>query len=184
MKLAIALAASILAASSAARAAEWTVVPGESALTFAGVQTGEKFTGRFGKFGANISFDPDRLDDAKVAVTVDIASAATGDRQRDTAMPSKEWFDAGSFPQARFESRKVVRTAAGYEATGDLTLRGVTREIHLPFTLEIDGRKARAKGHVDLKRDVFGVGQGDWATGDWVALDVAVDFDLKAERTD
>jgi polyisoprenoid-binding protein YceI len=99
-------------------------------------------------------------------------------------MPAKEWFDASHFPQAQFESRKVSRAANGYEALGDLTLRGVTKEIRLPFTLAIDGRKAQAKGHVDLKRDIFGVGQGEWATGEWVALEVGVDFDLKAERAE
>jgi polyisoprenoid-binding protein YceI len=183
MKTAAAFAALFLA-TSAVHAAEWKLGPGESALTFSGTQAGEKFGGKFGRFDAHVSLDPDKLDEAKIVVTVDVASAATGDRQRDSAMPSKEWFDARNFPQARFESRKVSRAADGYEALGDLTLRGVTKEIRLPFTLAIDGRKAQAKGHVDLKRDVFGVGQGEWATGEWVALDVGVDFDLKAERAD
>lgn len=182
MKFASAVVA-LLLASSSAQAADWKILP-DSALTFSGTQTGEKFIGRFGRFDAAISLDPDQLDTAKIVVTVDVASAATGDKQRDTALPAKEWFDAASFPQAKFESRQVRRTPDGYEAVGDLTLRGVTREIRLPFTLEIDGRKVKARGHVDLKRDVFGVGQGDWASGDWVALEVGVDFGLKAERAD
>ena len=170
-----------LLAAPAARAADWKMLPG-SALTFTGEQAGEKFSGRFSRFDARISLDPEKLVETKIVVTVDVASAATGDRQRDTAMPAKEWFDVAAFPQARFESRQVTRTAAGYDAVGDLTLRGVTKEIHLPFTLAIDGRKAEAKGHVDLRRDIFGVGQGQWASGDWVSFDVGVDFDLKAER--
>jgi polyisoprenoid-binding protein YceI len=174
----------LLLSAGAARAADWNVAHAESALTFSGTQTGEKFAGKFSRFDAHISLDPDKLDEAKIVVTVETASAATGDKQRDAAMPSREWFDAAHLPQARFESRKVSRAANGYEALGDLTLRGVTKEIRLPFTLEIEGRKAQAKGHVDLRRDVFGVGQGDWATGEWVALEVGVDFDLKAERAD
>lgn len=165
------------------QAAEWKLLPG-SALTFSGVQTEQKFTGHFSRFDAKISLDPEKPDEANIVVTVDIASAATGDRQRDAALPSKDWFDAAGFPQATFASRKVTKTAAGYEAVGDLTLRGVSKEIHLPFTLAIDGRKAQASGHVDLRREIFGVGQGEWANGDWVALNVAVDFDLKAERVD
>jgi polyisoprenoid-binding protein YceI len=183
MRVRTVLLALVLSAS-AARAADWKLAPGESALTFSGTQMGEKFAGKFSRFDAQVSLDPDKLDEAKIVVTVEIASVATGDKQRDTAMPSKEWFDAARFPQARFESRKVSRAADGYEALGDLTLRGVIKEIRLPFTLAIDGRKAQAKGHVDLKRDVFGVGQGEWATGEWVALEVGVDFDLKAERMD
>ena len=60
----------------------------------------------------------------------------------------------------------------------------MTKKIHLPFTLAIDGRKAEAKGHADLRRDAFGVGQGQWASDEWVGFNVGVDFDLKAERTD
>nr|WP_252393797.1 YceI family protein [Candidatus Rhodoblastus alkanivorans] len=172
-----------MASASAAQAASWKVLPG-SALTFTGSQAGEKFTGHFGQFDAKISLDPDKLAEASIVVAVDVASAATGDLQRDTALPAKDWFDAAAFPQARFESHQVTRTAAGYEAVGGLTLRGVTKEIHLPFTLAIDGRKAEAKGHLDLNRDLFGVGQGQWTSDEWVALKVGVDFDLKAERTD
>jgi polyisoprenoid-binding protein YceI len=177
------VAAALAAAVSTARAAEWKILPG-SALTFTGEQAGEKFTGHFNRFDAQISLDPQKLAEAKIAVTVDVASAATGDKQRDTALPDKDWFDAAAFPKARFESRQVTRTAKGFEAIGDLTLRGVTREVRLPFTLAIDGRKAEAKGHVDLRRDAFGVGQGQWASDEWVGFDVGVDFDLKAERSD
>jgi polyisoprenoid-binding protein YceI len=70
-----------------------------------------------------------------------------------------------------------------YEATGTLTLRGVTRSLTLPFTLEIDGDRARARGHADLVRTTFGVGQGAWASGQWVGLDVGVDLDLTATRS-
>ena len=101
MKRAIA-AAAFFAAASAAQAAEWKILPG-SALTFAGEQAGEKFTGRFSRFDAKISLDPQNLSEAKIVVTVDVASAATGDKQRDTALPDKDWFDAKTFPQARFE---------------------------------------------------------------------------------
>ena len=176
------LAACALAAPSAS-AADWKLLPG-GALTFTGAQTGAPFTGAFAKFDAAISLDPDALQSAKIVVTIDMASAGSGDKQRDSALPGKDWFDVASFPQAKFESHQVTRKGDGYDAAGDLTIRGVTKAIHLPFTLVIDGRSAHAKGHVDLKRDVFGVGQGEWASGDMVALDVAVDFDLKAERKD
>ncbi|HUO55305.1 MAG TPA: YceI family protein [Rhodoblastus sp.] len=180
----VAFAAALAAfAPGPAGAAQWKILPG-GALTFSGVQAGDKFSGRFSRFDGAISFDPDKLDEAKITIVVDMASAATGDRQRDAALPGSDWFDVAHFPQARFDSRKVVRAGAGYEAVGDLTLRGATREIRLPFTLTIDGAKAQAKGHVGLRREMFGIGQGDWASGEWIDLDVGVDFDIKAERTD
>ena len=52
----------------------------------------------------------------------------------------------------------------------------------LPFTLTIAGDQAHAVGHAKLVRTDFGVGQGTWASGDYVALDVSVDLDIVATR--
>lgn len=181
MRKAFVLACALLATPAAA--ADWILAP-DSSLKFAGIQTGAPFSGRFERFSAQISLDPDKLDQAKIAVEVDIASAATGDKQRDEAMPGKDWFDVAQFPKARFVSTAVRKTDKGFEAEGELSLRGVSKPVKIPFSLTIAGDAAEARGHVDLRRDLFGVGQGEWATGDWVALEVAVDFDLKARRAD
>ncbi|HEY2662058.1 MAG TPA: YceI family protein [Caulobacteraceae bacterium] len=90
--------------------------------------------------------------------------------QRYTAvatLPGKDWFDVAQYPQARFEGT-AIRQKAGdaYEAAGVLTLRGVTRPVTLPFTLDINGAAAQAKGHLDLIRSAFGVGQGAGGRGD------------------
>ncbi|MCW2283892.1 polyisoprenoid-binding protein YceI [Rhodoblastus acidophilus] len=172
-----------LALSGAAQASEWKILPG-SALTFTGTQMGDKFTGAFSRFDAKISLDPDHPEAAKIAVSVDLASAATGDRQRDGALPDKDWFDVAKTPTASFVATEVSRTEKGFVARGDLTLRGVTKKIVLPFTLDINGKTARAKGHADLLRNEFGVGQGDYSSDSWVAFQVGVDVDLVAERAE
>jgi len=174
---------SLLALTAASQAADWKVLD-KSALTFSGAQMGEPFKGAFTRFDAQISLDPDHLESAKIAVSVDLASAATGDRQRDGALPEKDWFDVAKTPTARFVATEVKRTDKGFVATGDLTIRGATQKIALPFTLDLDGRSARARGHVDLMRNAFGVGQGDYATDAWVAFQVGVDVDIFAQRAD
>ncbi len=180
--LRIALVAAALFAASAARAEKWKIDPAQSSLTFAGTQAGEKFTGKFSRFSAAISLDPQNLAAAHIEVTVDVASAVTGDRQRDEALPGKDWFDVKKFPQARFVSKEVRRAGDSYEADGDLTLRGVTKPVRLKFTLRIEGNRAEAKGHAQLMREDFGVGKGEWNSDQWVAFEVGVDFDLKAVR--
>jgi polyisoprenoid-binding protein YceI len=172
------------ATASAADAVPWKLDPGKSRLTFSGTQTGAPFHGTFTRYDATIDFDPDHLEASHIAVTVDLASATTGNTQRDTALPDKDWFNVVQFPQATFESN-AIRSKGGnaYEAVGSITLRGVTKPMTLPFTLEINGASAHAKGHAELMRNTFGVGQGPWATGQWVALEVAVDVDITATRT-
>ena len=130
-----------------------------------------------------MDFDPATPEKGHAVVLIDLASARTGDAQRDEALPQKDWFDVGKSPQARYEATRFVDKGKGnYEAVGTLEIRGTTRDAVLPFHLETAGDQAHAKGHLDLVRTSFGVGQGAWATGQWVALEVGVDVDLKATR--
>ncbi|MBB5519915.1 YceI family protein [Amphiplicatus metriothermophilus] len=167
----------------AAGAHVWTLDPAASRLVFAATQTGERFEGRFEDFSADIAFDPDDPESASIAVTVDLASARTGDRQRDAALPGRDWFHVREHPTARFVSDAVAKTGENaYEARGTLTIRGVSKEVALPFTLTIDGDRAHAEGSLVIDRTDFGVGQGEFATGQWVGLDVDVSFVVEATR--
>ncbi|GLS19964.1 hypothetical protein GCM10007874_29810 [Labrys miyagiensis] len=180
----VALAALLATAAMPASAADWKLDPGKSTLGFSGVQAGAAFQGKFSNYNAVIAFDPDHLETSHISVTVDLASAATGDAQRDTALPGQDWFDTGEFPQAKFDADAIRQTGTGsYEASGKLTLRGVARPFVLPFTLDLDGGAAHAKGHGTLLRNDFGVGQGPWSSGQWVALEVGVDVDIVATRS-
>jgi polyisoprenoid-binding protein YceI len=167
-----------------AAAGEWKLDPSKSTLGFSGTQTGAVFQGKFSSFSTAITFDPDHLETSHIDVTVDLASAVTEDTQRDAALPGKDWSDTSEFPQAQFATDAIRRTGAGsYEASGKLTMRGVTRPFVLPFTLDLDGVAAHAKGHVSLLRNEFGIGQGPWSSGQWVALEVGVDVDIVATRS-
>lgn len=171
------------ALSGVARAATWVADPASSKIGFSGTQVGERFQGSFRRFTATISFDPARPQAGTAEVTIDIASAATGDTQRDGALPQAEWFDAAKFPRATF--RVAGFTPKGgddYVANGTLTIRGITANVTLPFKLAVNGDTAHATGHADLLRTHFGVGQGDWASADYVALEVGVDIDLVAHK--
>ncbi|TAN56733.1 MAG: YceI family protein, partial [Magnetospirillum sp.] len=82
---------------------------------------------------------------------------------------------------ARFEAT-AFRSKGGnaFDAVGSLRIRGVTKPVVLPFTLDITGPTAHAKGRLDLLRTDYGVGQGPWKAADMVALEVAVTIDLVA----
>jgi polyisoprenoid-binding protein YceI len=175
------LLAALQAAALPASASEWSVDPAKSAIKFSGVQVGAPFTGRFERFDAKIAFDAAKPETGRATVLIDLASARTGDVQRDEALPQKDWFDVKAAGQARFEADHFVDKGRGdYEAVGTLTIRGTSLPLTLPFHLSVDGGTAHAVGRVGLIRTDFGVGQGVWATGQWVALDVGVDVDLVA----
>ena len=178
----------VLLAAAPARSTEWTVDPSASRLGFTAGLSGTPFEGRFARWEARVSFDPAQLDQARVEVKVDMASAATGDRQRDEALPEAEWFDVKNHPQAKFEAAKFRATGgAGFEAIGTLTIRGVKQEVALPFTFDHgagDGAAAaRFSGGLTLIRTDFDVGQGAWRSAQWVDKNVTVSFTLTATPT-
>ncbi|KIM00001.1 YceI family protein [Paramagnetospirillum magnetotacticum MS-1] len=167
--------------SNCAAAAEWNVDTGKSRLGFIGSQGGSPFEGKFTRWSAKIDFDPANPASAKVAVEIDMSSAQTGDAQKDQSLPGADWFDAKTFPKARFEASGFKpKGANAFEAPGTLTIRGMGKSVTLPFSLDIKGGLAHAKGRLDLIRTDFGVGQGEWKSGDMVALQVAVVFELEA----
>ncbi|MCJ2034954.1 YceI family protein [Methylobacterium sp. J-068] len=178
-RLVLVTALTILPAS--VRAATWVVDAAKSRIGFSGVQVGAPFQGRFTRFTARIDFDPAAPESGHAVVDVDLASAETGDAQRDAALPQAEWFDTKANARARFEAtRFAAKGGDAYEAVGTLTIRGIRRDAVLPFRLTRNGSSARATGHLDLVRTQFGVGQGPWTSGQWVALEVGVDIDLTA----
>jgi cytochrome b561/polyisoprenoid-binding protein YceI len=163
-------------------AVRWAVQPGSS-VSFATAWSGEAIQGRFGRWTADVVFGPDDLEHSKVTVSIDMASADTGDAQRDQTLPASDWFDTASHPKAVFTAERFERTGEGrYVAKGMLKLRGVSKPLSLPFRLTIDGDSASVRGVTSLDRTAFGVGQGEWTSTDQIPAKVTVRVDLKARR--
>lgn len=170
-------------ATAPAGAVPWTVLPG-STLGFATAWSGEGIRGRFERWSADVVFSPDDLANSKVTVSVDMASARTGDAQRDQTLPAYDWFDTATHAKATFAATRFDKVGEGrYAARGTLTLRGVSRPLSLPFRLTIDGDRATVSGVTTLDRTAFGVGQGEWTKTDQIPAEVTVRVDLKARRT-
>lgn len=162
-------------------AADWTVASGTGTLAFSGTQTGKVFEGHFGKYDGTINFDPAHPGTGHAKITVDMASATTGDSQRDGALPGHDWFDVRAFPTAIFEVKSFkAKGGNAYDAEGTLTIKGVNKPVILSLTIDISGSALHAKGHLQLVRSAFNVGIGPWTTGQWVALEVGVDVDITA----
>lgn len=172
------------AASPAASAepSTWSVSQG-STLGFATSWSGSAIEGRFDRWRADIKFSPEALDKSKVSVSIDLASAVTGDGQRDESLKGSDWFDVASHARATFTAARFEKTGENrYVAHGNLNLRGVSKPLRLPFTLKIEGDKARISGVTSLDRTAFGVGQGEWKSTDQIPAEVKVSVNLTATR--
>lgn len=178
-----AVAACGLAAPARAAPAAWSVDKAASRIGFRSSFGGDAVTGAFTRWDAQILFDPKALAGSKVAVSIDPASAATGDRDHDGALPTADWFDTAHFPRASFTASSFKDLGGGrYLALGVLSIRGVAKPLALPFTLSITGDQARMTSQVSINRSAFGVGRGQFASADTVPLEVGVVISLTAKR--
>ncbi len=91
--------------------------------------------GRFDTFNGNFSYDDKAPEKSTVSVEIDTASVNSNHAERDKHLRSADFLDVAKFPKATFVS-KSVKPKDGGKATivGDLTLRGVTKEVTIEAT--------------------------------------------------
>ena len=95
--------------------------------------------GRFSDVSGTLTVPDDDFERAQLDATIGIASIDTRESQRDGHLKSADFFDAEQHPTMAFKSRRIERSPRDkntYLVTGDLTLRGVTREIALEAVFE------------------------------------------------
>jgi polyisoprenoid-binding protein YceI len=88
--------------------------------------------GDFTKYKAAITGDAKDAPKASLEVTIEVGSINTGVADRDKHLKSPDFFDVANFPTITFKSKKIVKAGkSGLKITGDLTIKGVTKEVVL-----------------------------------------------------
>lgn len=104
--------------------------------------------GRFSDVKGTMEYTPGKIQDAKVTIEVATASVDTDEPKRDEHLRSADFFDVATYPTMKFISKKITDK----KITGDLTIRGVTKEVSFDI---IDGPTGIIK-HPFTGKDVFG----------------------------
>lgn len=117
-------------------AGTWNVDPSHSVVEFSVKHMGiATVKGQFNEFEGSLVVGDDG--DVSASGTVQVASIDTREAQRDDHLRSADFFDAENHPQLTFASKRVTATGDGeFAIVGDLTMRGVTREVELKATVE------------------------------------------------
>jgi polyisoprenoid-binding protein YceI len=177
------LSATPPAAAASPDTSRYALDPARSTLQFTFTQAGAQNKGRFKRFTTALEWSANNPAASRLEVTVDMTSVDTGDQERDDTLRDVDLFAVRKFAQARFAAAQIVKTASGYEAVGKLTIRDITRELHVPFSFrtatEQGANVGYMSGKTSLRRLDYGVGQGDWKATDQVGNDVAVAFELR-----
>jgi len=179
----LALIPTILHASAAA-AADWNGMPAASRLEFVATYQKQQVPGEFHRFNVRLAMEPNNPPASRLEVTVFTQSADMRSTDINRTILKPDWFDAERYPSARFESTGIAAEAENhYLAKGTLTLKGVQREVTVPFTWRESGQSANMLGELSLNRADFGIGIGDWAKDDPIGLKITVRFTLKLDRS-
>jgi len=98
-----------------------------------------KVRGNFNEFEGAIEGNPEDLVSSKVSFKVDMNSINTNNEDRDNHLRSEDFFEVEKYPTMDFESTKIVKTDDDeYDVTGNLTIKGITKEV--TFNAEYEGK--------------------------------------------
>ena len=178
-KFTAAVLAALGAAVSLPALAQQKLVPAQSEIVFVSKQMGVPVEGRFRAFEADIAFDPAKPANARIAFSIDVASATLGVRETDAELPKPVWFNTSKFPKATFQSTGVKAVGGGkFEVAGKLAIKGLSSDVVVPVTLTQSGATTTATGAFPIKRLTFKIGENEWADTSMVADEVQVRFKL------
>ena len=184
--LVVLLLAGLATAGSAVAAENYEIDPVHSTIAFRIQHLGVAYTwGRFGAISGTALIDEENPAASTVQVEVKTASIDTGDEKRDKHLRSPDFFDAKTFPVARFSSTSVRRKGDVYEVTGTFELHGVRKTITLSLERVGSGKdpwggyRTGFSGRTTIRRSDFNM---KWGLGGPVGDDVELFFDLELIR--
>jgi polyisoprenoid-binding protein YceI len=146
-----------------------------------------KVRGKFNEFHGMIVYDENDITKSSMKGTIKVASIDTDDEERDDHLRSADFFDAVHYPEIIFASKKVEKRGKGYILIGDLTIRGITKEVAVPFVITgkiVDPRgKMRIGFEASLRmnRKDFGVAYHRLMDNGGLVVGDTVDIELIGE---
>jgi polyisoprenoid-binding protein YceI len=120
--------------------------------------------GEFSKMSGKIVYDGSNYASIQVEATIDVASVNTREPKRDDHLRNADFFDAATFPKISFKSKRVEKISGNrFSLIGDLTMRGITREVALnveasPIIKGMSGEsRMGAQATTKINRQDYGV---------------------------
>lgn len=147
----------------------------ESSVKFEIDNAGITVDGNVNGMEAVIFFDEKKLAQSSFEVTVDPATIKTGIGIRDKHLKNSDYFDVEKYPQIKMVSRKIERKSPGiFEGVFDTTIKDVTRQVILPFTMVKKKDVYTLKSNLVLNRLNYGLGEKSIIMGDEVNIFIEI----------
>jgi polyisoprenoid-binding protein YceI len=146
--------------------------------------------GYFRDFTGTVKYDGKDATKSTVEFSAKMESVDTGVAGRDKHLRNADFFEVEKYPEMTFKSTKIEKKGKNYLLTGDLTMKGVTKQISFPFTVAgviTDARgntKMGAVAETTINRRDFGVNYGTNMPNGVATLsdDIKVVLNLEANK--
>lgn len=145
----------------------------DTTIFFEGYKTIGAHNGEFLDVVGSVVVPEEDITRAQVELTIDMTTFEADEDALTEKLKSKDFFEVETYPEARFKSTKIVATDEGYDVSGNLTMKGITKNITFPATIELDGDTLTASAEFTIKRFDWNIeykGVGDGLVEDKVLL--------------
>lgn len=181
----------LLTTASSAFAATYDVDPSHTRVGFSVTHMMvSTVRGEFGVVSGTVEWDPANVAATKVNATVGVNSVDTRDPKRDEHLRSADFFDIAKFADMTLKSKSVKNiTPEGFDLVGDLTIRGITKEVTFKVkTLPGDRKdpwgnmKTGTRATATINRQDFGmkwntaIDGGGYIVGDEVTIELDIEL--------
>src|ERR1700753_4049284 len=131
--------------------------------------------GDFKGLKATIQFDVKNPEAGSITASIDAKTVSSGNGLRNHHLRTEEqFFNTDKYPTISFKSKKIEKTGNGYTASGDLTIKDVSKPERIPFTFAPNGNTGVFKGQFVIRREDFNLGKNGGSIGDDVTINLEV----------
>ncbi|MDP4148589.1 MAG: YceI family protein [Bacteroidota bacterium] len=156
-------------------AGNWKVDAEKSKINFSVKGPFGTVHGHFTGLKADIQFSEKDPSAGSVSASVEAKTVSTGIGLRNSDLRNKaEWLDVAKYPEISYRSKKIEKSGNGYKAIGELTLKGVSKPVDIPFTFTAHEGGGVFKGKFSIKRDDYKVGKPGGSVGEEITIDLEV----------
>ena len=139
-----------------------------------GISVGGTITG----LQAEIHFNPVQLTSSTVTAAVDANTINTDNDSRDEHLKEQDFFDVAHYPKISLKSISFKhKSGNNYSGQFDLTIKGKTKTIEMPFSFSEMGKSVILKGSFKINRLDFGVGDTSLILSNDVTINIETELD-------
>lgn len=115
--------------------------------------------GTISEMEGTVAFNATDLTNSRFDTRVAVKTIHTDNEERDEHLRTEDFFEVETYPAIRFVSSDIKKSGSKYEATGTLTIKDVSKEVTIPFTVEKSGNATTFTGNIKVKRKDYHVGE-------------------------